>query len=50
MSVASEKVQESISEVPIPEVDLEQIPGGSGVKRSLEKREANKQSMGEEEE
>ena len=49
MSVASEKVQESISEVPIPEVDLEQIPGGSGVKRSLEKREA-KQSMGEEEE
>jgi hypothetical protein len=47
-SIASEKVKESVSEIQVPEVDLERIPGGSGLKRSLEKRGAAKQSADEE--
>ena len=48
VSIASEKVKESVSEISVPEVDLDQIPGGSGLKRSLEKRGAAKQSAVEE--
>ena len=47
VSIASEKVKESVSEIQVPEVDLERIPGGSGLKRSLEKRGATKQSADE---
>jgi len=50
VSIASEKVKESVSEISVPEVDLDQIPGGSGLKRSLEKRGASKQSAVEEDE
>ena len=50
VSIASEKVKESVSEISVPEVDLDQIPGGSGLKRSLEKRGAAKQSAVEEDE
>jgi len=48
VSIASEKVKESVSEISVPDVDLDQIPGGSGLKRSLEKRGAAKQSAVEE--
>ena len=50
VSIASEKVKESVSEISVPDVDLDQIPGGSGLKRSLEKRGAAKQSAVEEDE
>ena len=50
VSIASEKVKESVSEISVPDVDLDQIPGGSGLKRSLEKRGASKQSAVEEDE
>ena len=50
VSIASEKVKESVSEISVPEVDLDQIPGGSGLKRSLEKRGASEQSAVEEDE
>ena len=50
VSIASEKVKESVSEISVPDVDLDKIPGGSGLKRSLEKRGAAKQSAVEEDE
>merc|ERR1712216_43813 len=45
---AGEVAKEAVSEISVPEVDLDQIPGGSGLKRSLEKRGASKQSAVEE--